>query len=191
VQKDDWKIYLGRIPHCETGTFWVSFESDPRLSRNKANIQGRCLHCIQNLHNQLRDGNSEIDMGSAYHCWKITAVLENLDRCLELLSEFEKHFPYGHVFGKLGSGRADTTTKVVVFHADDEIERDRLKDALGQCLEAMGLEVEVLISRGCAVLYEPILGKWSHWRPRTPIRFPERIPGHIERLKQILSTGKM
>ncbi len=187
----DWKIYLGRIPHNETGTFWVSFESDPRLRRNRANIYGRCLPCIQNLYDQLKTGKSAIELGTAYHCWKITAVLEDLDQCLALLSEYERHFPGGHVYGKLGSGRTATPTKVVVFHADDETERDRLKAALAHCLTAMGIGSDVLISRGCAVLYEPILGPWDTWQPTTPIRHPERVPGHLKRLKTIMTTGKM
>ena len=191
MQADDWKIYLGRIPHNETGTFWVSFESDPQLSRNKANIYGRCLPCIRNLYDQLKTGRTVIDMGTAFHCWKVTAVLENLDQCLILLSEFEKRFPGGHVYGKLGSGRAGTTTKVTVFHADHETERDRLEAALRQCLTVMGLNVDVLISRGCAILYEPILGDWRAWQATTPIRFPERVPVHIQRLKRIMATGKM
>lgn len=191
MQDDDWKIYLGRIPHTETGTFWVSFESDPRLTRNRANIYGRCLPCIQNLYDQLQAGRTAIDMGTAFDCWKITAVLENLDQCLALLSEFEKRFPGGHVYGKLGSGRAGTPTKVLVFHADDETERDRLKTALGHCLTAMGRKIKVLISRGCAVLYEPILGKGETWQPITPIRHPERVPTHVKRLKRIMTTGKM
>ena len=190
-KKKEWKIYLGRIPHNKTGTFWVSFESDPRLSRNKANIYGRCLPCIRNLYHQLADGRTVIDLGTAFSCWKITAMLEDLDQCLELLSEFENRFPGGHVYGKLGSGRASATTKVVVFHADQETERDRLKAALEQCIAGMALEAEVLISRGCAILYEPILGDWRGWKASTPVRFPERVPGHLQRLKRIMATGKM
>jgi hypothetical protein len=191
MHPDAWKIYLGRIPHNETGTFWVSFESDPRLSRNKANIYGRCLPCIKHLYVQLNAGKSAIELGTAYHCWKITAVLKNLDQCLALLSAYEKQFPGGHVYGKLGSGRPGTPTRVVVFHADDETERDRIKLAIRQCLASMNVKAEVLISRGCAVLYEPILGKWDAWRKTTPIRYPERVPVHIERLKTIMTTGKM
>ncbi len=185
-------IYLGQIPHCDKENFWVSFESDPRMRRTKANIYGRCLPCIQNLYDQLKAGKSAIDMGTAYHCWKITAVLDSFDQCLELLAVFEKQFPsYGHVYGKLGSGRADTTTKVVVFHTDDEAERDRLKIALRQCLEAMALDAEILISLGCGVLYEPILGDWRTWKPTTTIRYPARISAHLERIKKIMSTGTM
>ena len=191
MQGDKWKIYVGRIPHNEKGSFWVSFESDARLSRNKANIYGRCLPCIQNLYDQLKAGRTVIDMGTAFRCWKITAVLENIDQCLILLTEYEKRFPGGHVYGKLGSGRTDTTTKVTVFHADDETERDRLKAALRQCLTVMGLDTEVLISRGCAILYEPIVGDWRTWDDMTPVRFPERVPGHLQRLKRIMATGKM
>lgn len=191
MHRKDWTIYLGRIPHNDTGTFWVSFESDPCLSRNKANIYGRCLPCIQHLYQQLAAGQAAIRMGTAFHCWKITAVLKDLDQCLALLSEYERQFPGGHVYGKLGSGRADIVTRVVVFHADDKAERNRLDAALGQCLKTMGLDAEVLISRGCAVLYEPILGKWDAWQKTTPIRYPERVPAHMVRLKKIMTTGKM
>lgn len=191
VQEEDWTIYLGRIPHNASGTFWVSFESDPRLSRNKANIYGRCLPCIQHLYEQLKDGRTVITLGTAFTCWKITAVLENLDQCLGLLSEFENRFPGGHVYGKLGSGRIGAITKVVVFHADDETERNRLKAALEHCLTAMGRLPEVMVSRGCAAVYEPILGDWSAWEPVTSIRFPERVPGYLQRLKTIIATGKM
>lgn len=191
MQRNDWQIYLSDIPHDDNETHWVSFESDPRLSTTKANIYGRCLPCIENLYRQLKAGKSTVDLGTAYHCWKITAVLEGLDPCLDLLAEFEERYPFGHVYGKLGSGRAEATTKVVVFHADHEAERDRLKEALRQCLCTMQLDARIEISLGCAVLYEPILGDWHEWHPTTPIRYPENVSGHLERIKSIMLTGKM
>ncbi len=191
MKPNDWHIYLADMPNGDKGTHWVSFESDPRLSTTKANIYGRCLPCIENLYHQLKAGKSVIDLGTAYHCWKITTVLEGLDPCLDLLMEFEERYPYGHVYGKLGSGRSEATTKVVVFHADHDAERDRLETALRQCLGAVQPDARIEISLGCEVLYEPILGDWHEWRPTTPIRFPENVSAHLERIKRILLTSKM
>ena len=79
---------------------------------------------------------------------------------------------------------AAVKTKVVVFHADNEPERDRIQEALKVCLKEMGLDTTILISRACAVLYEDILGDWREWRPTTPIRYPEKVdPLVSEKLK--------
>ena len=83
-------IYLGEIPYSEKGHYWVSFESDPDLQKTQENIYGRCLPCIQNLYFQLKEGRSEITLGHAYRCWKVTAVVKGIDECLSLLQEFEK-----------------------------------------------------------------------------------------------------
>jgi len=191
MEMKDWHIYLRTAPYSENVPFWVSFESDPRLTRTRNNIYGRCLPCIQNLLEQLKANQTEIDLGTAYHCWKITTVLEGFEQCLFLLTQFEARFPFGHVYGKLGSSRPDVKTKVVVFHTDNEPERDRIQEALRMCLKEMGLETKVLISRACAVLYEDILGDWRKWRPTTPIRYPERVSAHIERIKKILFESAM
>ena len=134
MNKAEWHIYLGEIPYSEKGNFWVSFESDPHLKKTKGSIYGRCLPCIQNLYFQLKEGRTEIALGPAYNCWKTTAVLKNLDACLLLLSEFERRFQGGHVYGKFGSGRPDSESRVVVFHTEDESQRDKIKDTLlGVC----------------------------------------------------------
>jgi hypothetical protein len=105
-----WHIYVGEIPHSERGDFWVSFESEPNMEKTKANIYGRCLPCIQNLYHQLNDGATEIDLGPAYHCWKVATVLNGIDECLSLLCAYEEKFPEGHVFGKFGGSRAFSET---------------------------------------------------------------------------------
>jgi hypothetical protein len=191
MEKMNWHIYLGEIPHCNRGSFWVSFESDPRLKKTRADIYGRCLPCIQNLYEQLRACPSEIDLGMAYHCWKITAVLEGIEQCLSLLSQFEARFPFGHVSGKFGSGRPDSETRVVVFHTDNEKEKDRIQKALRMCLKELNLKAGIQVSRACAILYEPILGDWKMWRPKTPIRFPERINEQLELVRGILFHSTM
>lgn len=191
MNKSNWQIYLGEIPYSKNEKFWVSFESDPDLKKTKANIYGRCLPCIQNLYDQLQKGSKEITLGNAFNCWKITAVVKDIDECIKLLSVFERKFPLGHVYGKFGSGRADTGTKVVVFHTENILERDRVYAALKKCLLEVDQKGDILISRACAVLYENILGDWQGWQPATPIRYPENVQKQLATLKKILHTSRM
>ena len=191
MYKTEWQLYLAEIPFSPNETFWVSFESDPGLKKTKANIYGRCLPCIEALHDQLQNGCQKIQLGNAYHCWKIAAVVADVDECLKLLSVFETRFPGGHVYGKFGSSRADSTTKAVVFHAEDTLERDRVQAALKICLFEINPQREVMISRACAVLYENLLGDWRDWQPVTPVKYPENIPKQLEAVKRILRTSRM
>jgi len=186
MNNPDWHIYLGKIPYSEKGDFWVSFESDPRLRKTRKNIYGRCLPCIQNLYRQLKEKDTEITLGPAYTCWKITAVLDSMDQCLALLQAFEKSFPFGHVYGKLGSGRPDSESKVVVFHAEDDAERERVREALEECLFKIKPQGSVLISRACAVLFHDILGDWRHWSRTETIRHPENRERVLKRIKDML-----
>jgi hypothetical protein len=185
------RIYVGEIPYAEKGNFWVSFESDPSLAKTKANIYGRCLPCIQNLYFQLKEGRREIELGAAYNCWKVTAVLKSVDACLFLLEEFERRFEGGHVYGKLGSGRPDSDTRVVVFHTEDESQRDRIENTLRECIQHANIDGDIQISRGCAVLYQDILGDWREWKPTTPVRHPEKVGALLERIRKTLFWSAM
>jgi len=181
-----WHIYVGEIPHSDRGDFWVSFESTPDLEKTKANIYGRCLPCIQNLYEQLKQGAREIALGPAYHCWKVTAVLNGVEECLSLLQVYENKFPEGHVYGKFGSGRPFSETKVVVFHTEDEIARDLVRERLEACLPEVKPKAKIQISRACAVLYEDILGDWREWQPVSAIRHPEKVEPLIRRIRKAL-----
>ena len=181
-----WHIYVGEIPHSDTGTFWVSFESEPDLKKTRANIYGRCLPCIQHLYQQLKGGTNEIDLGNAYHCWKVTAVLEGIDACLSLLAEYEKKFPEGHVYGKFGTGRPLSATKVVVFHTEDKTAAEQVRRRVESCVPAVNKDAQIIVSRACAVLYEEILGDWRAWEPVTPIKHPEKREMLLERIKKTL-----
>jgi hypothetical protein len=181
-----WHIYVGEIPYCERGDFWVSFESQPGLEKTKANIYGRCLPCIQNLYHQLRKGATQIALGPAYQCWKVAAVLDGVEECLSLLRTYEEKFPGGHVYGKFGSSRPFSETKAVVFHTEDEIARDQVRRRLEACLPEVNKNAVLQVSRACAVLYSDILGDWREWQPVTAIKFPERVEALIERIKKTL-----
>jgi hypothetical protein len=139
----------------------------------------------------LQEGLAAITLCDTYNCWKVTAVLGNVDECLALLGEFESRFPGGHVYGKFGSGRPGAETLAVVFHAESEAERDRLQEALPLCLAAVKEYGQVLISKGCAVLYDDLLGDWRSWAPTTPIRHPENRERVLERVKKVLFTASM
>ncbi len=181
-----WRIYLAEIPCVQGGIYWVSFESDPSLKKTKANIYGRCLPCIHNLYEHLRDDRRAIDLGGAFHCWKITAVVGDLDEALALLGEFEKRYPGGHVYGKLGNGKPGSASTAVVFHAEEEVERNRLQEALVHCLETVCPGGSVQVSRACAILYNDILGDWQDWQPVTTIKYPENRAALLEKVKTIL-----
>lgn len=187
----EWHIYTAKIPTSKKGNFWVSFESEPALRKTKANIYGRCLPCIQNLYHQLKEGREEITLGDAYHCWKITAVVPGFDECILLLNEFEKRYPFGHVYGKFGSGRPDSENKAVVFHAENVTERDRIQKALTKCLPEIDKKGEIQVSRACGVLYDDILGDWKRWKPITPIKYPENTNELLGKIKRILYRSEM
>lgn len=181
-----WHIYVGEIPHSDRGDFWVSFESRPDLEKTKDNIYGRCLPCIQNLYEQLKQGAHEIALGPAYHCWKVTAVLNGVEECLSLLQVYENKFPLGHVHGKFGSGRPFSETKVVVFHTEEETARDLVRERLEGCLPEVNPKAKIQISRACAVLYEDILGDWREWQPVSVIKHPEKVEPLIQRIRKAL-----
>ena len=186
TDKEPWHIYVGEIPYTEKGDFWVSFESKPNLEKTKANIYGRCLPCIQHLYDQLKAGSTEIDLGPAYRCWKVTAVLRGTEECLSLLRVYEEKFPEGHVYGKFGGSRAFSKTKAVVFHTEDGRARDQVRERLEACVPEVNKDGEVQVSRACAVLYGEILGDWREWQPVTPLKHPEKVEALIERIKRAL-----
>jgi len=191
MNQPNWQIYLEKIPYTKDSSFWVSFESDPKLKKTKSNIYDRCLPCIQNLYQQLKDGRTVITLGTAYNCWKITAILKGIGECYSLLHEFEERFPGRHVWGKFGSGRSNAKTRVVVFHAENIEDRDWLHAALAKCLLQVDRNAGIQVSRACAVLYDELLGDWRQWEPITPIKHPEVADKLLERIKKILYRSAM
>jgi hypothetical protein len=184
-------IHISKYPDGDRDNYWISFESDPRLTKTKKNIYGKCLPCIQNLYYQLQEKKTEIILATAFDCWKITAVVSSIEECLDVLQRFEQGFLCGHVCGKLGSGRAKSSTKVVVFHAESEEERDQIHQALQVCALQVNPNAKVFISRACAVLYEDILGDWRTWKRTSPIINPEKAPKTLERIRKILYYSEM
>ncbi|HLD30126.1 MAG TPA: hypothetical protein VJC03_07265, partial [bacterium] len=90
------RIFLDRRVWSDSRDNWVSFESDPKLEVTKRNIYGRCVPCITNLYEQLKEEKEEIELKEAYQCWKVVAVLKDKEECLEVLNEYEEHFLGDH-----------------------------------------------------------------------------------------------
>lgn len=179
-------IFIKQVPSSTNGVFWVSFENHPRLKKTRADIYGRCQPCIQNLYQQLKTGSTLIKLGNAFHCWKITTVLDRLEICFDLLEKVSEQPFGGCLQGKLGNGRPNAETRVVVFHTQDEDNRDRILQIVRACLFELQIKSEPVISRACEVLYAPLFGDWRKWKPTTPILHSQRIEKHIAYLRRVL-----
>jgi hypothetical protein len=181
------KFYFNRKYFTDSKVKWVSFESNPRLDMTRKNIYGKCVPCIASLYEQLKMGKEEVDLGAAYNCWKVVAILGSLDECLELLSVFEKMFlKKRHIMGRFGSGDERKPTKVIVFNAANAKDRDRLLGELKICAEKTGLKVDIFSHRGCAELYHELLGDSKDWKKTEKIKNTEVVPYILDRIQKML-----
>jgi hypothetical protein len=184
-------IFLDRRVWRNSRDNWVSFESDPRLRVTKKNIYGRCVPCITNLYQQLQEGKEEIELKQAYQCWKVIAVLKDKEECFEVLREYEGSFLGDHfVKGKIGSSKPSKSSQVLMFHTEDEGERDRLLNELRTCVQRVNPNAMVFYQRACTNLYHDLLGDWREWKEVTKIRNPEVRSALIERIKKLLYWEK-
>jgi len=185
------KIFLDKRVWRNSRDNWVSFESDPKLKVTKGNIYGRCVPCITNLYQQLQTGKEEIELKEAYHCWKVVAVLKDKEECLEVLREYEENFLGDHyVKGKFGSSQSSKTSKVLMFHTENEVEKERLFKELQDCVKKVNSNGKVFCQKACANLYHDLLGDWKEWREVTRIRNPDVRSVLIERIKKLLYWEK-
>lgn len=185
------KIFLDKRVWRNSRDNWVSFESDPKLRVTKQNIYGRCVPCITNLYQQLLDEKEEIELKEAYRCWKVVAVLKDKEECLEVLREYEENFLGDHtVKGKFGSSQPSKESEVLMFHAEDAEEKDRLFEELQSCVKKVNLDAEVFCQKACANLYHDLLGDWKDWKEVTKIKNPEFRPALLERIKKLLYWEK-
>ena len=185
------KIFLDKRVWSNSRENWVSFESDPKLRVTRQNIYGRCVPCITNLYQQLQEGREEIELKEAYHCWKVVAVLKDKEECLEVLKEYEENFLGDHdVKGKFGSSQPSTSSKVLMFHTEDEGERDRLLDELRVCAQKVNPKSKVFYQRACANLYDDLLGDWRDWKEVTQVKNPDVRSVLIERIRKLLYWEK-
>lgn len=170
---------------------WVSFETSPNLRATKSDIYGRCVPCITSLYEQLKEGKREIELGMAYNCWKVVAVLDSMDECVKLLEEFERSFlGERQLKGRFGSVDESKSTRVLVINVSTERERDRLYRELQECATKINPRAKLFFHRGCAELYHDILGDWRYWNRTETIKKPEEIPSLIDRIRKMLYWDK-
>ncbi|MCX5805165.1 MAG: hypothetical protein NT010_03710 [Proteobacteria bacterium] len=185
------KLYIDKRYFADSKTRWVSFETDARLKRTKKDIYGKCVPCIMNLYEQLMAGKTEIELGSAYNCWKIVVLMKDLDECTRFLSEFEKDMPEDmYIKGRFGSGDANKNTKVIVFNTENETEKNLLYDALKACAAQIKPEPQVIYHKACADLYHELLGNWRQWSETAPIKNPDMIKPIVDRIRKVLYWEK-
>jgi hypothetical protein len=185
------KLYIDKRYFAESKTKWVSFETDPRLKRTKNDIYGKCVPCIMNLYEQLSAGKTEIELGSAYHCWKIVVLMKDTDECTMFLSEFEKSMPEDmYIKGRFGSGDASKNTKVIVFNTENETDKDLLYNALKACAAQIKPAPQVIYHKACADLYHELLGNWRQWSETTTIKNPAMVKPIVERIRRVLYWEK-
>ena len=185
------RIFLDKRVWRDSNDNWVSFESDPKLRVTKHNIYGRCVPCITNLYQQLKEGKEEIELKEAYQCWKVVAVLKDKEECLEVLKEYEECFLGDYyIKGKFGSSQPSQSSKVLMFHTEDEGERNRLFEELQACVQKVNPSSKVFYQRACANLYHELLGDWKHWKEVTKVKNPGVRPILLERIKKLLYWEK-
>lgn len=185
------KIFIDKRYFTDRKAKWVSFEDSPRLKETKGDIYSRCVPCITNLYEQLKQGRKEVRLGPAFSCWKVVVVLESMDECVELLTELEKRLvdPI-KVKGRFGSVDENKRTKVVVFNTAGEMQREKLYEMLAACAGRVNPSAEVSFHRGCAELYHELFGDWKTWREEETIRKPEAVPAILDRIRKVLFWEK-
>lgn len=185
------KFYLDKRYYADKPAKWVSFESTPNLEETKSDIYGKCVPCITNLYEQLQASKSDVHLGPAYNCWKVVAVLANDDECVQVLAEFEKEFLGDQkIKGRFGSGDAQQPTRVIVFSAPGEREKDRMFEEVAICSRRVNPQTHVFFHRGCAELYHELFGDWNNWEQTETIKKPEAVKEILARIRRMLFWEK-
>jgi hypothetical protein len=181
------RFYFDKRIFQDKAARWVSFESTAGLEATKKDIYGKCVPCITNLYEQLKEGRTEIRLGEAFRCWKVVAVMDDEQQCVQVLEEFEKRFlGERKLKGRFGSVDPAKTTRVIVFNADDEAERQRLFAELKTCAGAVNARATVSYHRACAELYHDILGDWRTWKETETLKRPELAGFLLEKIRKML-----
>lgn len=181
------RFYFNKRYFTDTKLKWVSFESSPDHKQTRQDIYGKCLPCLMSLYEQLKAGATEIDLKYPYNCWKVTVVTTSDEECIEILTEFETLFLGNRVIkGRFGSGDKDKDTRIMIFSAGSEQEKDRLLSELEVCLKNRGICGTTSFHRGCAGFYHELLGDWRTWKNIQPIIRPDMVDPTIEKIRKAL-----
>ncbi len=185
------RIYIDKRYFADRKAKWVSFEDTQGLRDTKQEIYGKCVPCITNLYEQLKGGGPEVSLGPAFRCWKVTAVLQSMDQCVDLLAELERNLGDNvKIKGRFGSVDEAKLTKVIVFNAANEVERKHLYEAVKTSVERVSPGADVSYHRGCVELYHELFGDWKMWKEKETIKKPESVPATIDKIRKVLFWDK-
>lgn len=185
------KIFIDKHFFTNKKAKWISFEDNQGLKETKKDIYGKCVPCITNLYEQLKEGKTEIDLGPAFMCWKVVTVLDSMEECVELLCELEKVLPENvKVKGRFGSVDESKTTKVVVFNVSGDPQRKKIYEMLQDCSRRVNPRAEITYHRGCVELYHELFGDWKAWHQKEAIKKPEAVAALIDRIRKVLFWEK-
>jgi hypothetical protein len=185
------RIYIDKRYFTDKKAKWVSFEDTQGLKETKKDIYGKCVPCITNLYDQLKDGKTSVDLGAALKCWKVVVVLNSMEECVELLAELEKSLSDDiKVKGRFGSVDDTKTTKVIVFNVSGEGQRKKLYKILRDCSKSINPHAEITYHRGCVELYHELFGDWRKWEKAAVVQKPEAIQPIIQRIRKVLFWDK-
>lgn len=185
------KIFIDKRYFTDKKAKWVSFEDTQGLKETKKDIYGKCVPCITNLYEQLRDGRTIVELGPALRCWKVVVVMDSMEECVDLLSELETLLEGDiKVKGRFGSVDETKTTKVIVFNVSGETQRKKLYEMLQVCSKQVNPLAEVTYHRGCVELYHELFGDWKLWEKTSIVKKPEAIKPIIKRIRKVLFWDK-
>ncbi len=181
------EIYVGRRRDVKKG-FWMSFENHPRLRETKKSIYERCLPCLEKLYEQLKEEPSRLILDEPLHCWKIIAVLNEFEDCLDLLQAYQDdRFPLPRtVRGRIGTNDKSSPHVTVIFQVHDPLERDELYSDLKRLAAQITTDFKIFYERGCQDLYRVLCGEWRTWDEVTPIQNPSLIKDVQKKVGKLL-----
>lgn len=168
--------------------YWMSFENHPRLEETKKKIYSRCVPCLEKLYLQLQQAPTELTLEEPLSCWKVVAVMESEEECLELLEAYqEEKLPISKSLrGRIGTRDKEIPGIAMIFHIHDEEQRDELFADLKRLAEGLNSKVSLFIERGCGDLYGALCGDWRKWQEKTPIKDTSLLPAIKEKVAKLL-----
>lgn len=185
------KIYIDKRYFTDKKAKWVSFEDVQGLKETKKDIYGKCVPCITNLYEQLKDGSTVVDLGPAFTCWKVIVVMKSMEECVDLLAELEGVLNDDiKVKGRFGSVDETKETKVIVFNVSGESQRKKLLKILQDCSQRINPQARITYHRGCVELYHELFGDWKLWKKTACVKKPEAIQHVIQRIRTVLFWDK-
>ncbi len=180
-------LYLSD-PWGESGYFfpWISFESDPGFPKTTA-ANEPCTKCLLTLYKELKEEKGYVNLpDETMDCWKVVAVLDDIKECGRFLDVYDHKFDR-YVIGKLGGGRKDQTSKVVIMNTSSESERDELEEEFKTVVGEVNPNAPVFYKHGCENYHGAVIGDWDVWNNPNPIKNPENVDTVISAIETLFN----